>query len=103
MEGNSRHSSTNNSGLSHSRRNEIYSDKSEEFEQSLQCKICCLNYDDNSMFVISNCAHFFCKECLCIYILGLISEIAIGNKSFVKCPEVSCNNLIPHRQIAQLI
>lgn len=71
-----------------------------KFSKELKCcMICFENYFGNSFYVLSGCSHYFCKNCLKMYVHSLISD---GKTDDVKCPDTSCKKVIIDSDIEQI-
>jgi len=64
------------------------------------CPICDEQYLINEIYLLDNCNHKYCRQCLEMMLQLKIKE---GQTQNIRCPNPSCNSQIDYTQIKQLL
>ena len=68
-------------------------------ESKFECTVCFEAFEDETIFILSNCGHVFHKECMKSY---LSAELESGKGTLI-CPALKCKVELPTRDIKSIL
>lgn len=64
------------------------------------CTICGDSFALDGMYVLDDCSHRYCRECLNGYLLSKIND---GRTRDIRCPEPKCGHMVSYSEVRHLV